>query len=388
MKVAPIIEAARRREGIEIGLVHTGQHYDAAMSSLFFEELGLPRPDVYLNVGSGTHAVQTAKVMLGFEPVVLDWKPDVVLVVGDVNSTLACALVAAKLGVGVAHVEAGLRSFDPEMPEEINRVLTDRISDYLLIPSWDARENLLSEGLPPSRIFFAGNVMVDTLKRHEAAARQRPVLAELGMSPGDYAVLTLHRPSNVDRAETLGPLLGAVQDVQRRLPVVFPIHPRTRAAIERFGWTDRIGRMENLILTEPRGYLDCLALVSQARVVLTDSGGIQEETTVLGVPCLTLRHNTERPVTITHGTNRLVGQDAARIVAVLDDVLAQGMGAACVPEGWDGRAAERILDVLTGHPLAQLRGAEAVGSARLAPARADLQEPVPGRDLVGTKDQH
>jgi UDP-N-acetylglucosamine 2-epimerase (non-hydrolysing) len=364
MKMAPIVAEMSRDPSIRQRLVHTGQHYDAAMSQLFFEELGMPRPDVYLGVGSGSHAAQTAKVMLGFEPVVLEERPDVVVVVGDVNSTLACALVAAKLGIRVAHVEAGLRSFDRTMPEELNRILTDAISDLLLIPSPDGRENLLREGIPEERIRFVGNVMIDSLRQHEEKARARPILRDLGLEPAGYAVLTLHRPSNVDRPETLAPLVDVMERVQTRLPLVFPLHPRTRAMLEQHALGSRLRSMSGLRLTEPLGYLDFLALMAQARVVLTDSGGIQEETTALGVPCLTLRENTERPITVMQGTNRLVGQDPRRILAAFEESMAEGAGSesarergsgggqaggpphARIPDLWDGKAAERIVAVL------------------------------------------
>lgn len=346
MKMAPIMDAMQRHGGICPRLVHTGQHYDAAMSQLFFEELGLPKPDVFLGVGSGSHTVQTANVMLGFEPVLREEKPDVVVVVGDVNSTLACALVAVKMGIAVAHVEAGLRSFDRAMPEEINRILTDAMSDLLLIPSPDARENLLREGLPEERIWFVGNVMIDALRQHQKKALERPILDHLSLQARDYAVLTLHRPSNVDRPEALAALIEVVEAVQARITLVFPIHPRTRAALAQHGLMERLESMPGLRITPPLGYLDFLALMSQARLVLTDSGGIQEETTVLGVTCLTLRDNTERPITVTEGTNRLVGQNPERILAAVDETLADGMGPRSIPEFWDGKAAERIVTAL------------------------------------------
>jgi UDP-N-acetylglucosamine 2-epimerase (non-hydrolysing) len=302
MKVAPLIWEAQRRGGIAVRLVHTGQHYDEKMSQLFFDELRLPRPDVNLEVGSGSHAVQTAEVMKRFEPVVIAEKPDLVLVVGDVNSTIACALTAVKLLVPVAHVEAGLRSFDRTMPEEINRVLTDAISDWLFVTEPSGLDNLRKEGVPAERVFFVGNVMMDTLVTCRPRVDASRVLERIGVQPGRYAVLTLHRPANVDDPATLGRLMGAVERLQREVPFVFPVHPRTERTMRPYR---EGGALPNLIFSEPLGYLDFMKLLSQARLVLTDSGGVQEETTFLGVPCLTMRENTERPVTVTEGTNRL-----------------------------------------------------------------------------------
>ena len=355
MKVAPVVEAMRAR-GSEFSplVVHTGQHYDERMSDAFVRDLGLPAPDVHLGVGSGSHARQTAAVMEKFEPVVLEHKPDWVLVVGDVNSTLACALVCSKLGVSVAHVEAGLRSRDRSMPEEINRLLTDQLSDLLLTPSADADRNLLSEGIPAERIRLVGNVMIDSLFKQLERAEGSRVREELGVAGADYAVVTLHRPSNVDEPATLRGILSALARISQRLPVVFPIHPRTRKNLEEFGL---LGASEGVRLVEPLGYLDFLRLYSGARLVLTDSGGIQEETTALGIPCLTLRENTERPVTVELGTNRVVGTDPERIVAEAERALAGGgrKGASRVPPLWDGRTAPRILDALieSGAPRAR-----------------------------------
>ncbi|MFL6257463.1 MAG: non-hydrolyzing UDP-N-acetylglucosamine 2-epimerase [Pyrinomonadaceae bacterium] len=349
MKVAPIVEAMRRRAPEFAPIVlHTGQHYDERMSDAFFRDLGLPTPDVHLGVGSGSHAQQTAAVMQSFEPVVLEHKPDWVLVVGDVNSTVACALVCSKLGVKVAHVEAGLRSRDRTMPEEINRLVTDQLSDLLLTPSEDADRNLLAEGIPAERIRFVGNVMIDSLfKQLERAASSR-VREELEVEGSDYAVVTLHRPSNVDEPEVLGRILSALRRIGERLPVVFPIHPRTRKNLEEFGLLDALEQRGRVRLTEPLGYLDFLRLYSGARLVLTDSGGIQEETTALGIPCLTLRENTERPITVELGTNRIVGTDPARIVAESESALSgeRQKEPPRVPPLWDGHAAERILDAL------------------------------------------
>ncbi len=345
VKIAPIWHAAQKRRGLDVLIVHTGQHYDANMSDIFFRELGLPQPDVFLGVGPGTHAQQTAKVMLAFEPVLQEKQPDVVVVVGDVNSTLACALVAVKMGIKVAHVEAGLRSGDRTMPEEINRIATDAISDYLFTPSRDADANLLREGIPAERVFFVGNVMVDSLLAHrDRAIQQSSILEDLGLQEHTYGVVTLHRPSNVDTPEGLARMVQIVLNAQRRLPVVFPVHPRTR---QKLGESISQLQEAGVVVIQPLGYLDFLRLLCSARVVLTDSGGIQEETTVLGVPCLTLRENTERPVTITQGTNHLAGTVPERVISVLDRVLANHhISGGRIPEGCDGHAAERILRVL------------------------------------------
>lgn len=344
MKIAPIVaELERRKDRFEQVLVHTGQHYDEAMSDAFFSDLGIPRPDINLEVGSGSHAEQTARVMMAFEPVVLERRPDWVLVVGDVNSTIAAALVATKLHVRVAHVEAGLRSRDRHMPEEINRLATDAIADLLLTPSRDADENLRNEGHPEERIVFVGNVMIDTLLAQRERARESSILERLDLEPGAYAALTLHRPSNVDSRETLAGILSALGRIAKRLPIVFPVHPRTRGRIEEFGLTVP----EGLRLIDPLGYLDFLRLYSESRLVLTDSGGIQEETTALGIPCLTLRENTERPITVSEGTNRVVGADPERIVTTAGAILDGAISfAGRVPELWDGRAAARIADAL------------------------------------------
>ncbi|MBA3765894.1 MAG: UDP-N-acetylglucosamine 2-epimerase (non-hydrolyzing) [Acidobacteria bacterium] len=350
MKVAPIVEAMKRREGEFMPLLlHTGQHYDEGMSEAFFRDLGLPQPDVYLGVGSGTHAAQTAAVMQTFEPVVLSSRPDWVVVVGDVNSTLACALVCSKLGIHVAHVEAGLRSRDRTMPEEINRLLTDQIADLLLTPSEDADANLLAEGIPPERIRFVGNVMIDSLFNQLERASHSTVREDLGIAGRDYATLTLHRPSNVDERAAFERILDALAEISQRLPIIFPVHPRTRARITEFDFTDRIESLKNLRLVEPMGYLDFLRLYSGARLVLTDSGGIQEETTALSIPCLTLRENTERPITVEMGTNKIVGTDTSRITmaafAALD-AARDTQQPARVPPLWDGHTAPRILDAL------------------------------------------
>ncbi len=343
MKIAPIVaEIDRRRDRFTPVLVHTGQHYDDAMSDSFFRDLGLGAPDVNLGVGSGSHAEQTARVMLAFEPVLLQTQPDWVVVVGDINSTLACALVASKLGVRIAHVEAGLRSFDWTMPEEINRVLTDRVADLLLTPGAGADENLIAEGIAPAKIVRVGNVMIDTLFSQLRTISRSPVLDRLGLVPQGFSVVTLHRPSNVDDRQTLAGIMLALGRIARRLPVVFPAHPRTLARLTGFGIEIPTG----IRLIEPLGYRDFLGLWTQSRLVLTDSGGLQEETTALGIPCLTLRENTERPVTVTEGTNALVGRDPERIVAGAWRALDGTSATARIPELWDGRAAERIVNAI------------------------------------------
>jgi len=344
MKIAPLMAAFHARRGIEPMLVHTGQHYDERMSDLFFRQLEIPEPDINLEIGSGTQAWQTAEIMKAFEPVLLERRPDAVLVVGDVTSTIACGLVAVKLGVMLVHVEAGLRSFDRAMPEEINRVLTDAISDLLLCTEQSGVDNLLREGVSPDRIALVGNVMIDTLLKNREKAAKSPILEELGLAGGEHAVVTLHRPSNVDDEEIFGRLLDALEVVQAERPVLFPIHPRTRQRLANSSLGRRVAAMKGMRLVDPLGYLEFLRLLSTARIVLTDSGGVQEETTILRVPCLTLRENTERPVTVEMGTNRLVGTDSARIVAAYREALARDTAAAQVPPLWDGGAAERIVD--------------------------------------------
>jgi UDP-N-acetylglucosamine 2-epimerase (non-hydrolysing) len=348
MKIAPVQrEMLRRENDFKPLIVHTGQHYDAAMSDSFFNDLDIPKPDFYLEVGSASHAVQTARIMTAFEPVVLAEKPDWVLVVGDVNSTIACALVCAKLGVKIAHVEAGLRSGDRAMPEEINRILTDSISDLLLTTSEDADENLKREGVPASKIKFVGNVMIDSLFYNLKKAESSSIREDLDLQNKDYAALTLHRPSNVDEKDVLKGLLEALRSVSEKLPVIFPAHPRTKAKINEFGFANLI-ESSNISLIEPLGYIDFLRLYSGAKLVLTDSGGIQEETTALGVPCLTLRENTERPITIELGTNILVGINPSKIKGTAFAVLENDSRKdAKIPPLWDGHAAERICDVLS-----------------------------------------
>jgi UDP-N-acetylglucosamine 2-epimerase (non-hydrolysing) len=341
MKIAPIAAALRDEPRLSAQIVHTGQHYDRQMSELFFEQLGIPEPALRLGVGSGTHAVQTAEIMSRLEPILVDRRPALVLVVGDVNSTVAGALVASKLGIPVAHVEAGLRSFDRTMPEEINRVVTDVISDLLFVSEPSGVANLSREGVPGEKIHFVGNVMIDTLKRFKAAADALRMCERYGLTERRYALLTLHRPANVDDPSRLGSLLEPVFALASEMPVLFPVHPRTLAGLKAIDADRRPG----LRLLEPLGYLEFLGLMSDARLVLTDSGGIQEETTVLNVACVTLRDNTERPITISQGTNRLGGTSLSGIRAAIKDALA-ATPTGRVPELWDGRAANRIVEIL------------------------------------------
>ena len=346
VKIAPLMKAMDACEAIEPFLLHTGQHYDEALAKVFFDELDIPAPDENLEVGSASHAVQTAQIMERFEPILLREKPDVVLVVGDVNSTIACALVASKLGVMVAHVEAGLRSFDRSMPEEINRVMTDHISDFLFLTEGSAVENLAREGIAGEKVFLVGNVMIDTLLSNRAKAAGSDVHERLSVAKGEYAALTLHRPSNVDDPVALGTILDALERIGRELPIVWPIHPRSRARMASFGLQERLGRMPGMTPVEPLGYLDFLALTSDAKVVLTDSGGIQEETCVLGVPCVTIRDNTERPSTIDVGANVLVACDCDAIVTAAQQQAARGREGWELPPLWDGKAADRIVEIL------------------------------------------
>jgi UDP-N-acetylglucosamine 2-epimerase (non-hydrolysing) len=347
MKVAPVMRAMAARGSVfEQRLVHTGQHYDEAMSQVFFDELGIAPPDKNLEVGSGSHAAQTAEIMLRFEPVLTAWKPDWLVVVGDVNSTMAATLVASKLGVRTAHVEAGLRSFDRSMPEEINRLVTDALADLLLTPSSDADENLKREGIPESRVRQVGNVMIDTLAANLERARAREAGRRLGLKPRSYVYVTLHRPSNVDDRSSLAAIVACLLDVSRRAPVAFPVHPRTRQRLQDFGLEAALADASDVKLVDPVGYLDSVGLADGAACVLTDSGGLQEETTFLGVPCLTLRPNTERPITISEGSNRLT--TLASLREDLEAALARR--ASGVPPArpllWDGRAAERVVDAL------------------------------------------
>jgi UDP-N-acetylglucosamine 2-epimerase (non-hydrolysing) len=354
IKIAPLIKAMSTRRGLETVLVHTGQHYDVKMAGQFFEDLGIPVPDVSLDVGSGSHALQTAEVMKRIEPVIEAERPDLVLVVGDVNSTLAAAVTAAKLNVPVAHVEAGLRSFDRSMPEEINRLVTDAVSTYLFVSEESGMRNLAAEGADMSRVFFVGNVMIDCLEASRRMWERSSILEQLGVTKGQYGVLTLHRPSNVDHPETLKGLLGAISRLSQTCPIVFPVHPRTRKRLEETTTEQYPIRMPGagridcpgIWCLDPLGYLDFMALVAGASLIMTDSGGIQEETTALGIPCLTLRENTERPVTISHGTNRLVGTAPDKIVEEAKRVLYGPRLGASPPPLWDGHAAERIVSII------------------------------------------
>lgn len=368
MKAAPVYrELMKYPHEFQCRLVHTGQHYDEKMSAVFFRELELPEPDIYLGVGSGLHGEQTGKIMIAYEKAVLADRPDLVLVAGDVNSTVACSLVAVKLHIKVGHIEGGLRSRDWSMPEEINRIVTDNIADYLFTTCRDADANLLAEGIVREKIFFVGNTMIDSLHYYMPKIDRRTIHSQLAVTPGNYILITLHRPSNVDQDEIFRGLFNALKKIQERLPIVFPMHPRTRKMLKEFGM-GRYLQLSNLKITEPLGYHDFMKLQKHARLVLTDSGGLQEETTVLGVPCLTLRKNTERPVTIWEGTNELVGPDPekilARTLAILDGDVKKGK----IPEYWDGHTAERLVAVLrriSSHWLRIANGAPALSSGRL-----------------------
>jgi UDP-N-acetylglucosamine 2-epimerase (non-hydrolysing) len=346
VKIAPLTREMRKHASIQPILVHTGQHYDEKLSDVFFRQMGIPSPDFNLNVGSGSHAWQTAEILKRIEPLLIEQKPDLVLVVGDVNSTIAASLASAKLGIPIAHVEAGLRSFDRTMPEEINRIITDALADHLFVTEEDAIDHLLKEGRPRERIYLVGNVMIDALHQFLPLAQKSNIARELGLSDGNgvvpFAVLTVHRPSNVDSVRTLEKLFIAIERVAEELPVIFPVHPRTHERLKHAPAKHHPG----LRLIPPVGYLDFLYLLNRSKFVLTDSGGIQEETTALGVPCLTLRENTERPITITEGTNELVGQDPIKIVNAARDILAGKTKPGHVPQLWDGHAAERIVEIL------------------------------------------
>ncbi len=373
MKIAPLIKAIEQynknqkihKTGIIPLIVHTGQHYDKEMSKVFFDELNIPKPDINLGIGSGGHGEQTGKIMIAFEKVVLEQKPDLVIVVGDVNSTIACAMVAAKLNIRVAHVEAGLRSFDRSMPEEINRILTDRISDFLFTHSPDANENLLKEGIPNEKIFFVGNIMIDSLmlisqynSESKILKKLKGILSQKDEEKGEYALLTLHRPSNVDDKNVLERVLNCLVEISKEIPILFPVHPRTKKQIEGFGLEDKLtwlnedfqplnGQVRNCFYgLPPLGYLDFMTLEKKAKVMFTDSGGTQEETTILGIPCITLRENTERPITITEGTNTLVGNVPESIRKAFEDAISSKQIERKIPRLWDGKTAERIINTL------------------------------------------
>jgi UDP-N-acetylglucosamine 2-epimerase (non-hydrolysing) len=347
VKIAPLMKAFQKhRDRFQVMLVHTGQHYDFAMSEVFFRNLEIPRPDIFLEVGSASHALQTAKIMTSFEEVCVKEQPDIVIVVGDVNSTLACSLVAAKIGIKVVHVESGLRSFDRTMPEEVNRLVTDSLSDYLFVSEESGLANLKKEGVSSKKIFYVGNIMIDTLLSSTEKIEQSDVLNALKIKPGEYAVLTLHRPSNVDSKMSLSKIYEILRFISEKLTIVYPIHPRTKKMLETFGLLSTYEGLSGLKMIEPLGYIDFIKLVKDSRFVLTDSGGIQEETTVMKIPCLTMRENTERPVTIRQGTNVLVGTDKARIVTHVKRILTGKSKKSKIPRFWDGKTAGRIVSII------------------------------------------
>jgi len=347
VKISPLMQMMQNAPFIDPILLHTGQHYDFNMSESFFKELDIPKPDVYLGVGSASHGKQVAMIMKKFDEFCEEHNPDLVLVVGDVNSTMACSLVAVKRHIKVAHVEAGIRSFDRSMPEEINRIVTDSVSDILLPPAKDAVENLKKEGHTDDEIFLVGNIMIDTLLKQQSKIQKSEILNELNIGAKEYALLTLHRPSNVDNVTELTNIVNAIESIQQKIKVVFPVHPRTKNKIEEFGLSARTDSMKNLIMTDPLGYSDFGKLVYESRFVLTDSGGIQEETTIYKIPCITLRENTERSITVWEGTNELAGSDTCLIVDYAEKILNNNWKSGNVPELWDGKTSERIVDVLT-----------------------------------------
>jgi UDP-N-acetylglucosamine 2-epimerase (non-hydrolysing) len=354
VKIAPLIrEFNKHKSRFDVSLVHTGQHYDFEMSEVFFQNLEIPKPDIYLNIGSASHAVQVAKIMVAFEKIVLKEQPDLVIVVGDVNSTAACSLVASKLSIEIAHVEAGLRSFDRTMPEEINRIVTDSLSDLLFVSEASGIKNLKKEGVNSGKVHFAGNVMIDTLLSNMKKIRKSGILESLsskrvddGIKPGYYSVLTLHRPSNVDSEETLSEIYDILLAVSQKIKIVYPVHPRTKNMIKTHNFLEKFEGLDNLLMIDPVGYIDFIKLVKESKFVLTDSGGIQEETTVLKVPCLTMRENTERPVTVKEGTNILAGRNKTKIVNAVNKILQGKWKKSKVPEFWDGKTAQRIVKVL------------------------------------------
>ena len=347
MKIAPIYAELQSR-GQELILLHTGQHYDDNMSKVFFDDLGMPKPDIYMGIGSGSHAYQTGTVMIEFEKICQEKDPSMVVVVGDVNSTVACTIVCAKMGIPCAHVEAGLRSFDRDMPEEINRILTDSVADLLLTPSPDGDEHLRAEGIAEERIIRVGNVMIDSLYNNLARAESSSIQDDLGLED-DYSILTLHRPSNVDDEGIFAGIISALEVIGKEIQIVFPMHPRTEKMAKQFSLYERIASIPKIKITGPVGYLDFVALMSDSKLVLTDSGGLQEETTALGIPCITLRENTERPITVTEGTNTIVGCDPELIKSTALDALTTGGKSGRIPEMWDGKTAHRIADVLINY---------------------------------------
>jgi UDP-N-acetylglucosamine 2-epimerase (non-hydrolysing) len=347
MKIAPIHRRMLNHSLFEPVLIHTGQHYDENMSKTFFVDLKMPEPDIYLGIGSGSHATQTAAVMVALEKILIEQKPQLVVVVGDVNSTMAATIVASKLMIPVAHIEAGLRSYDRTMPEEINRIITDSIADYLFVTEQSGMDNLYKEGIEKEKIFFVGNVMIDSLVEHLPKAASLAVMQTLKCKANEYALMTLHRPSNVDDRATFLNILDSIAEIQKDIQIIFPIHPRTKKMIHQFGYDERIHEMNNLLFVDPMGYLDFLSLMSRARFVITDSGGIQEETTYLGIPCITLRQNTERPITIQMGSNRLVGTDPELIVSTAREAMNAYLRNHQIPPLWDGKASERIVSILT-----------------------------------------
>ncbi len=345
MKMAPLYSELKRRK-LPVILLHTGQHYDENMSKVFFEDLNMPKPDIYLGVGSSSHAKQTAQIMTDFEKVCQNETPSLVVVAGDVNSTIACALVATKLAIPVAHVEAGLRSFDMNMPEEINRILTDRISNILLTPSKDANENLIREGMEQEKIKLVGNIMIDSLLNNLESAKKSNIHDELKIDKTEYVLITAHRPSNVDYENNLARIVKAIEAICEDTKAVFPLHPRTSNMLKKFGFKNKIKQISNLILTKPLGYIDFLALIKESKTVLTDSGGLQEETTALGIPCITLRDNTERPITIEKGTNILTGNDTRKIIQAWENINMNGGKKGQIPDLWDGKTSERISNII------------------------------------------
>ncbi|MCF7920801.1 MAG: UDP-N-acetylglucosamine 2-epimerase (non-hydrolyzing) [Candidatus Cloacimonetes bacterium] len=346
MKMAPLYDEFRKHpDEFQVKLIHTGQHYDERMSAFFFSDLGLPEPDVYLGVGSGSHGRQTALIMERYEEILLQDRPDVVIVAGDVNSTAACAIDAVKLQIPVAHLEAGLRSFDRSMPEEINRLITDSIAEWLLTPSSDADANLLHEGIAPEKIHFVGNIMIDSLIRYKERAAMSTIRQEIGIENDEYCLITLHRPRNVDNFEGLNTILNAFKEISKNIKLIFPIHPRTRKQLINLGLEDKVKAIKNLILIEPAGYYDFMKLQMESKFILTDSGGVQEESTWFGIPCLTLRPNTERPITVTEGTNQLVELNTDKIILAVNNILAGNTKKGKIPLLWDGNTASRVIKI-------------------------------------------